>query len=260
MKLCELTGVKKLHDLSVSELIGHYIDATGAKYAGEGANSTVFLHPDKNEIIKFWIEDRAYDEFVKYALAHQGNPYIVKILSQPKQITLFHTRPEHVPADVMSDDDDGDIVTIDKQTPVKGKYIRLEKLNPVKRSSTWNGVVLGTMLGDLVSVVKDRFVKKQALAEQVQQAMAIINVKGDVTNVPEVEAFVATVFEMMRSFKDFNYDLHEGNIMLRGTTPVIIDPIASNADIMYNQALNYYSQKDVLPTIKTIKGPARRAA
>ena len=80
MKLYELTGIKKLNSLSVSDLIMYFIDNSNYLFAGNGAQAYVFIHPNNKEVIKFWMFDSAYEAFIKYVKEHQSNQFLPKII------------------------------------------------------------------------------------------------------------------------------------------------------------------------------------
>jgi len=104
MKLFELVGVKKFADLDFKEVISSMKEYSEA---GEGANAIVVKHGSRNEVIKFWLEDSAYEDFIDYVQKHPSK-YFPKLYSKPKELTAFFLRP--------------------KDFPKKIKYVRMEKL------------------------------------------------------------------------------------------------------------------------------------
>jgi hypothetical protein len=108
VKLYELVGVKKFADLDFKEVLATMQDY---KEAGEGANAIVVKHGTRNEVIKFWLEDVAYEDFINYVDNHPSK-YFPKLYSKPKELTAFFLRP--------------------KEFPKKVKYVRMEELEKFK--------------------------------------------------------------------------------------------------------------------------------
>jgi hypothetical protein len=115
MLLNELVGVRKFFDLSLDELIFAFVKHSGYKNLGKGFFAYVFKNPKKpDEVIKFWVNDPAYEKFVSYAEKHQDNPCLPKLKGKIKTISSFHKR----------------LVGF----PEKIKYIRMELLSKVEES------------------------------------------------------------------------------------------------------------------------------
>lgn len=230
MKLVELTGVKHLSQYYLSDLIEYFIGHTGYSYKGEGASGTVFRHPTKPEIIKFWAIDDAYDTFIEYLQTHHDE-HLVKVLQQPKTLTMFHTRPIK--------DQDGD------ELPSKFKYVRLELLTPLKPGQP----VYGIDLHKLIKQMYDAFAEQPSsvfFKARLDKIIAYAH-KVAVGNVDEdgLRKFFQVYIDMFNEFgHEFNYDLSVGNIMLRGTTPVIIDPFSDSYSMSVMNNFNYFSQRD----------------
>ena len=56
MILTELTGIKNFSDdKNLIELFQKYIEESGYDLLGSGQTGVVLTHPEKNEVIKFWI-------------------------------------------------------------------------------------------------------------------------------------------------------------------------------------------------------------
>lgn len=111
MLLSELAGIKKYQDLGLEELITKFAEHSNYKKLGNGLFAYVFKHPKKNEVIKFWVKDDAYEKYLSYVEQHQSNPCLPKLLSKVKTISSFHDRVEAFPDKI--------------------KYVRLELLKPV---------------------------------------------------------------------------------------------------------------------------------
>lgn len=239
MKLYELTGVKQLHALAISDLIEYYIEHSGYNFKGEGASATVFKHPTKDEIIKFWLVDDAYDAFIKYALENQGNEHIVKVTQRPKTLTMFHKRP--------TKDERGD------EFPNKLRYVRLEMLKPITKDT----MVYGVAIRQLLKYFHETYAELEPSEfehfdlDELPKIGAHVTKRatGHTTQVdePKLRKFFETFVDMYKSFgKAYNYDLHDGNVMMRGSVPVIIDPFSDVFSMTTSMDFNFYSQRDNL--------------
>jgi hypothetical protein len=207
VKLYELVGIKKFADLDFKEVLAtmHEYDA-----AGKGANAIVIKHGARNEVIKFWLEDAAYEDFINYV---DKNPseYFPKLYSKPKELTAFFLRP--------------------KDFPKKVKYVRMEELEAFKEP--FSGFV--DMLRDVIYLAGqtktfDEFTKKRPKYDSLDRWSKFDKefIKVIFNFVREIDSRVSHSF--LSSNKHF-FDIHAGNIMMRGTTPVIIDPIANNTSM-----------------------------
>lgn len=187
MKLYELVGVKKFADLDYKDVLSSMHEY---KKAGEGCNAIVVKHGARNEVIKFWLEDSAYEDFIDYVQKHPSK-YFPKLYSRSKELTAFFLRP--------------------RDFPKKVKYIRMEELEEFNPP-------FPEFLSDL---------------RQMYNQMR----KSDDTNIEDFkkmyqrfdEDFIKTVYGLATSLNaKYFVDLHAGNVMMRGKTPVIIDPMGSS--------------------------------
>ena len=133
MKLYELTGIKKLNSLSVSDLIMYFIDNSKYMFAGNGAQAYVFIHPNNKEVIKFWMFDSAYESFIKYVKEHQSNQFLPKIIKGINELKFKNH-------------------TI--------KYIRMEKLKELNNSTT----IFGVEFKNLINAI-DKHIEKKGISK-----------------------------------------------------------------------------------------------
>jgi len=211
MKLYELTGIKKLNSLSVSDLIMYFIDNSKYMFAGNGAQAYVFIHPNNKEVIKFWMFDSAYESFIKYVKEHQSNQFLPKIIKGINELKFKNH-------------------TI--------KYIRMEKLKELNNSTT----IFGVEFKNLINAI-DKHIEKKGISKILSDYKSGVFLKTlnlyidmfSTNNVDEksIIEFYNTYFDFLQSSSDKSIpDLQGDNVMLRGKIPVIIDPIADQKSIL----------------------------
>ena len=211
MKLYELTGIKKINSLSVSDLIMYFIDNSNYLFAGNGAQAYVFIHPNNKEVIKFWMFDSAYEAFIKYAKQHQSNQFIPKIIKGINELKFKNH-------------------TI--------KYVRIEKLKELQNSS----IIFGVEFKKLINAI-DKHIEKKGIQKILSDYdngsfLKTLNLYIDMFSSGNVDEksiidFYNTYFDILKTIStDSIPDLQGDNVMLRGKTPVIIDPIADQKSIL----------------------------
>lgn len=211
MKLYELTGIKKLNSLSVSDLIMYFIDNSKYMFAGNGAQAYVFIHPNNKEVIKFWMFDSAYESFIKYVKEHQSNQFIPKIIKGINELKFKNH-------------------TI--------KYVRIEKLKELQSSS----IIFGVEFKNLINAI-DKHIEKKGIQKILSDYdngsfLKTLNLYIDMFSIGNVDEktiidFYDTYFDILKTIStDSIPDLQGDNVMLRGKTPVIIDPIADQKSIL----------------------------
>lgn len=171
----------------------------GIERLGHGAFARVFKHPTHPEVaVKvFTDEDEAYHAYLKFAQANQGNKYIPKILSVHNHVNNPHKRDHDRNVDELVDDKYS-IVFMEKLTPISpAKFDALE-------------IHIGDLLGG-TSINLSKLTAKQweTISEQKQDK--------------DLAVFAKFMMRVLRSYDAFA-DLHEANVMLRGSQPVFTDP------------------------------------
>lgn len=202
MKLYELTGIKSLNSLSVPDLIRNFILNTNYLYASNGTHAYVFIHPNNKEIIKFWIYDEAYEHFIDYIKSHSDNEFLPKIYKGINKISL-------------------------KDKTIK--YVRMEKLKELSKTN----VIFGVNFYQLVHILYKQVEKlgiSRALSyfdsgkfQNIIQNAIDMTAESESPNVDQIIKFYNTYFDIIKQTKHIP-DLNSSNVMLRGKTPVIIDP------------------------------------
>ena len=219
MILTELTGIKNFSDdKNLIELFQKYIEESGYDLLGSGQTGVVLKHPEKNEVIKFWYMDEAYEDFIEYASTH-NNKHLVKILSKPKKITLTTKNKDN------------------KQTKKKIKYVRLELLKPFTPSTKLFGIsfakfnmllvfMAGKQHKNTFNYTVTNVIEDPDTYDLLQLDMKNIDIEG-------LRDFIKVYVNCMNAMKSDNIwaDLHNENIMMRGNVPVIVDPAADEGAI-----------------------------
>ncbi len=85
-----LTGIRKFENMTWSQLV-EYLTQQGFKY-GSGADTHVFIHPQKEYVYKIIYPETGNLQYIEWALKHQNNEFVPKIISQPRPIQMIHTR------------------------------------------------------------------------------------------------------------------------------------------------------------------------
>lgn len=216
MKLFELIGVKKFHNLSIDELIELYANKNLKLGKGSEAAAYVFEYSPM-EVIKFWFYDPAYEKFLDYVNQNKQDKHLPVLKSKLKNITTFHNRP--------------------LETPNKIKYIKLEKLIPVKKY------------------------KIQGLLEQIEKIIDRNLELKDFKGTKDELSFAVTCIKVYKNLlgNGIDLDLHDENVMQRADgTLVLTDPVSGFEIISFNDLLR--SKNDELATYpdknKSIKGPS----
>lgn len=238
MRLDELTGVKHLYDKQLVDLM-KVMTQPGSKFqkAGRGSMAQVFSHED-GSVYKFWVKDDPYEKYIDYCLDHQDNPHIPVLLSPVKILHTFFTRPKKFP----------DVI----------KYVKMEPLKSLKDDQIWPGI-----LHRGAKVTYEEIFNKLEEFKSMKDAEKQLFIDLKVTAKAKKE--ILDVFKIIQDLKKITgpkairLDLHGGNIMLRGDTIVISDPLVNNKSIGFNQELEdmlYDLQAGALKKKKIKIGPS----
>jgi len=202
MKLYELVGVKKFAGLDFEDVLGTMKDYTKA---GQGSSAIAVKHGSRQEVIKFWIKDSGYEEFIKFVRSNPSK-HFPKFLTPPKELSSFFLRHS--------------------EFPKKIKYVRMEALTPIETNSTDV-----RDLNRLFWLAKDAESIDDFLDKVKRREDRLFPHSMDTEELKEFSALIyKLVTEALKKKKTF-LDIHYGNVMKRGSTFVIIDPFA-NADDM----------------------------
>jgi hypothetical protein len=234
MKLTELLGIKKHSSLSLEDLIKAFQEESGYKKLGNGHFAYAFKHPSKDEVLKLWIADSAYEDFLKFCESHKSEKNLPKIYKFGK-LSTFHRRLYGFPEKIM--------------------YVRMELLRPLNLND------VGDISNDCPPLSK-LIVQLSALHKRGhkfslygnksvdQSAWTKINLYWKDGKIPQKIIDMYSTLEKFK-FTDHDLDLHDENIMVRPSTGdlVISDPIANDDDIktMHNLIHDAPSVDDVDP-------------
>lgn len=228
MKLYELTGVRAIQDKDLIQLLA---DISGKdskfKHIGNGANAHVLSHSN-GMIYKFWVKDSAYDSFINHVEKNQDDENLPKLKSKVKELHAFFKRPADFPDKI--------------------KYVKMERLTELH----YIDVIPGSKnlkIVDIINFIYQELKTKFRDQSPGQQAVILGRMLDDLTQAEgaelseETKAVIAGLIktlEGIRKIPDIGKhmtDLHSGNIMRRGKTIVIIDPISNDDDMTFNANL-----------------------
>lgn len=237
MRLLELVGVKSFYDKDLDDVIKS-LEEKGHELLGRGSFGIAVKGASKPGVIKFWIEDSSYDDFVEYI---QSNPskFFPKLLSKPKKLTTFFARPE--------------------EFPDKIKYVRMEELSRLPHS----------LIADDIELMTQNMlfrVNPYAPEEMYDRLDSVARRKDTkLTNYMTKEEFLE-FYEVMKKMinalvgKHKNgLDIHDENVMMRGRQVVVSDPIYNESDLSVARDIRRYLEKMKSndPYIKRKTGPTK---
>lgn len=206
MKLYELVGVKKYYDTDVEAAL-QSMGSSGYKEEGRGTFG-VTLSKSKSGVVKFWGQDSSYDDYINY-IAANPSIYFPKLLSKPKTLSSFFLRP--------------------KDFPDKIRYVRMEKLNPMKKYE--DADIVADIFSELSGIHSES--KLEEYIKKIHEPYSEAEFKRFKTMVHDVPDFCRECFKMLRVvLKGGNQlDLHSGNMMLRANNQLVItDPVYNHSD------------------------------
>lgn len=85
-----LTGIRKFENMTWSQLV-KYLSQQGFEYQS-GADTHVFIHPHKDYVYKIIYPNTGNLQYIEWALKHQNNEFVPKIISHPRPMRMIHTR------------------------------------------------------------------------------------------------------------------------------------------------------------------------
>lgn len=178
----------------------------------------VFSHVD-GTVYKFWVKDDSYEKYIEYCLDNQQNPHIPILYSPIKTLHSFFTRPKHFPDTI--------------------RYVKMEQLKPVKNGTRWKGIKDEN--GNTLSV-EEVFEELENCNSEKQFEKDFLKYYHFSTAAKKEVTDVFTIIQDLKKIKGvkkMRLDLHMGNVMLRGNTVVIVDPLVNNKTIGFNNDLEY---------------------
>lgn len=199
MLLTELKNFPEKHDATFTAALEEFIKKHGVKMF-EGGQATVI---DRGtHVWRAWFDDPGYERFLKYVEAHKGNKYLPKILSKVREEpTQFKSMPK------------GKTI----------KYVKIEKLTEPSIDIFTDA--LDTLYfanipsSKLPDTVEDLAEFSMTLKVQQSSDDEHEEIRDEILKQKD---FFKVVLDLMKHH-DAN-DLTSGNVMFRGSTPVITDP------------------------------------
>jgi hypothetical protein len=201
--------VSELFEESKPDYFRRLEDELNIKRLGSGAFARVFQHPTHPEVVVkiFTDEDLAYKKYLKFCLANQGNKYVPKILSVHKH--------DHDPKKPEKD------LSIDEIVDNRYTLVFMEKLQPAK-------------LEDLRAFIRAAPFESQELKDKQSKPYSFI-VNLNSFDSPEWQdlakqtsdkelATIAKFFTKILRDEEHALDLHDRNVMMRGSQLVFTDP------------------------------------
>lgn len=199
MLLTEIKNFPEKHDATFTDALNQFIEKHGVKKF-EGGQATVIDRG--SHVWRVWFDDPGYERFLEYVEAHKGNKFLPKILSKVREEpTQFKRMPK------------GKTI----------KYVKIEKLSEAGPSN----------LTDAVDTLYSAGLPPAKFPDTVEE-LAELSMTLKLPNDSDAEHedikdeilknkdFFKVVLDLMKNH-DAN-DLTSGNVMLRGSTPVITDP------------------------------------
>jgi hypothetical protein len=214
LNLFELTGVKHMYEKDLDDIIKALKDK-GTNVLGRGSFALALKHSSKSEVIKFWIKDSSYDDFIEY-VQKNPSPHFPKLHSKPKELSAFFLRPVDFPEKI--------------------KYVRMEELTkiPEDLSDAWVEVMLKSPRYDSMDEAVEGWLEildKEKDESHLKDQARVIKLFG--TTKAELEGFwkfAERFYKTLIVNKGHSFDIHDENIMMRGNTLVFTDPIYNRAE------------------------------
>ena len=197
MKLNELLGIKKYHQHTIDELLDAFTTESGYKFLNRGTMGYTFKHPSKNEVLKIWMKDSAYEHYVEF-VSRWKNKHVPKFFTKVKELHMFHKRSDILPETM--------------------KYVRLEYLEDAEVYKLDNIQYTAKQLSDDLSL----YYTGNDILEDIEDYYEKLDTKVGW----ELRFFAQTAMSVIYEMNDFGAqdDFCDRNIMSRNGVPVIIDP------------------------------------
>lgn len=251
MLLNELLGVKRFHHLTKIELLrmlnnAHEMGTSKLKFVGKGTAGTVLT--DGTHVWKMWLQDDSYEAFIRYVIANQGNPFLPKVKGGIKTLTAFHRRVA--------------------DTPEKIKYVKMEMLEEVSNSNPTilvdldGAKVRAHTLVDYFIDYAHEFKTDEDIELRLKHREIMTNKINDKVMLLAKTAVAIGMLPGGEGGKQHQNDLGTFNWMMRGDTPVIIDPLANKTDHNFNHYLDKMDRDMTSEPDKvdkpTLSGPSKK--
>ena len=207
MKLNELHGYKQYQTKTLAEIISTFIKKYGIKISN-GAFAFVVIPKDKNYVYKIWTKDDGYEAFLKY-LETSKSEHLPKV-GRIRTLPFFFKRDEAISGDL--------------------KIVRIEKLDHLSGDSKKQMDSGLSSFNYVMETVAD-YSGIDSLISKIEASTAPDIIKKRVKCLDWISKNKTLAEDLLKLAKFINEE-YPGkvltdfveNIMLRGSTPVIIDP------------------------------------
>jgi hypothetical protein len=202
--LLELIGIKNGH---IDDTFPNFILELAKKHGieiKEGLQAHVLLIPGKNYVYRIWVHDSGYEDWLRYCETHQSK-YLPKVLSKVRTLNVTFKR---LPKDL------------------KLKVVKLERLDPIDNVNFENALAVFNQLIFRMRLSKIKTLSIDELIEEMK------NVPDDTYEEPgpHIESVVRHYegfFEYIQGLVETLNDIAgDNNVMMRGDTPVLSDPLS----------------------------------
>jgi hypothetical protein len=189
MKINELTGIKNYPKVKTKSYytFKNMLKDKGFVFLNDGLNGITFM--GKNSVLKIFRPDQGYERFISLVknIPSEYKPFAPKITS----IRKYPPNPEI-------------------------KFIKIEKLTEFNLNDDKNFSDIFSTYGEYLT--NDTFENYDELFTKITDDEDQLFLKRF-----PIE-FINFIIYLYNSKDRYRFDLHNDNIMMRGTTPVVIDP------------------------------------
>ena len=201
MKLNELHGYKQYADKDLQGIVD-YLKSKGTIFANNGKYSKVII--GNNYVYKIWVDDLAYEDWLRVCRKHEGNPWVPKLIGPTRPMKLFFKHVEF------------------NERISELKIQKMEKLEAIPDlvKSGYFAQILDELIGDDVFSNEEEF--KHALKVKLTKQ----TYDNDLILSKSLELYeVISDIKHMLNTNEYINDMHLENFMMRGNQPVITDPL-----------------------------------
>ena len=186
--------IELLQEVKLKTYLTQLVKKYGIQKLGGGAFSQVFQHPEfKNVVVKVYTgKDVVYKRYVDWCMKHQSNPYAPQIIEQTK-----YSSPKG---------DEYNIVFMQKMARVSAKRFKQQLRAAMPKAKPQEFEALDEAIDDYDMI------------ETFNELNRMIPIFGD--------AHLQEIWKHIKTYGKAKFDLHPGNVMLRGSQLVLTDPVA----------------------------------
>jgi hypothetical protein len=180
--------------------------------SADGSNAIVLYAPSKSYVYRVWVDDAGYEEWLKYAVQNQSNPHVLKVLSKVRTV---QPKLAGIP--------DGKTV----------KFVKLEKLGDLTMELA-NTITTAFQAAGELGEAELREMEYDGFVETMKETAEMYTDDGEgdhiVKTMKKYDSFFKFYYEL--SVEKGYRDMHAENCMMRGSVPVIIDPLHLDENII----------------------------